>query len=103
MTNIADKQQVEESEKRLKFNLQQEERDFVDIMKTPHGRRFIHGLIGFCGVFKSSYTGNSATFYNEGQRNVGLMIMSKINEHCPELYVTMINEHRQNEKGKRNG
>lgn len=101
--NAADESQVKEAEKKIKHEKQQEIHDLKNIMQTAQGRRFIYKLITFCGVFKTSYTGNSGTFYNEGMRNVGLMIMSEINEHCPELYVSMLNESREVTKEKRNG
>ena len=38
------------------------------------------------GVFKSSFTGNSETFFREGMRNIGIMLMDEIHSHCPDLY-----------------
>jgi hypothetical protein len=37
-------------------------------------------------------TGNSQTFFLEGQRNVGLMLEANILTHTPEQWLRMVNE-----------
>ena len=43
-----------------------------NLLSTPDGKVLLFRLIEMTGVFASSVTGNSATFYNEGRRSVGL-------------------------------
>lgn len=45
---------------------------------SPAGRRVLSYLLNESGVFETSFTGNSRTFYNEGKRDIGLDIM----DHC---------------------
>lgn len=71
---------------------ERERQDIVWLMSTPGGRRIMWGLLGKAGVFKSSFTGNSTTFFNEGQRNLGLIYLNLINEVCPDQYVAMAKE-----------
>ena len=49
-------------------------------------------LLERTGVFRTSFTGNSETFFREGQRNVGLMLMAQIHEVCPDQYALMLKE-----------
>ncbi len=65
------------------------------VMATNQGRRYVWWLLDQCGVFRTSFTGNSTTFFNEGQRNVGLILMGDINAACPEQYLVMINEAKE--------
>lgn len=72
--------------------------DDIDfIMSRPEGRRFIWSLMERTGIYVTSFTGNSETFFREGQRNIGLMYLAEINQACPEKYLQMINEHAKKE------
>lgn len=69
--------------------------DFKFIMSSPQGRRFMWRLLDKAGVFRSSFTGNSQTFFLEGQRNIGLVYLLMIQEHCPERYNEMVKEQQE--------
>lgn len=71
---------------------QQELAEVKSLMEEYAGRRFMWRLLDKAGVFRSSFTGNSETFFKEGMRNIGLMYMGMINETCPELYHLMVTE-----------
>lgn len=64
-------------------------------MSTPSGRRFVWRQLQRAGVFRSSFTGNSQTFFNEGQRNIGLMLLTDVHEFCPEQYIPMLKESKE--------
>jgi hypothetical protein len=70
----------------------QEAEDFKWLMSDKRGRRVVWGLLDRAGVFRTSFTGNSETFFREGQRNMGLMIITTILEQCPERYHQMVME-----------
>lgn len=72
----------------------QELADFRAVLKTQPGRRLIWRLLEKAGIFRTSFTGNSTTFFNEGMRNMGLIVMADLNEACPEMYQVMVNEAR---------
>lgn len=61
-------------------------------MSSARGRRLVYRLLERTGIYRTSMTGNSYTFFNEGQRNVGLFIQAIITEHCPEEYAKMLVE-----------
>lgn len=62
------------------------------IMGSPEGRLWMYGLLEACGVFRTSFTGNSETFMREGQRNIGLRIMAEIDRDHDQAYVQMCRE-----------
>lgn len=92
-------------EVRQRFTSYQKAEDFKWLMSDRRGRRFVWRLLEETGLFQSSFTGNSETFFREGQRNVGLRLMAMINEHCPDRYNQMVTEqkthdHRNAESGR---
>ena len=65
-----------ESRRRAKLSAQTEIEDLKWVLSNKRGRRFIWRFLEKAGVFKSSFTGNSETFFREGQRNMGLMVLA---------------------------
>lgn len=72
----------------------QEVDDLRWMMSDKRGRRVMWRLLETTGVYRSSFTGNSETFFREGQRNVGLKLLADIHENCPDAFVTMLKEHK---------
>jgi hypothetical protein len=72
----------------------EEEADTKWLMGSEAGRRVVWELLEFAGVFRTSPTMDNWTFFNEGQRNVGLKLLGRIQAHCPDEYALMIKEHR---------
>lgn len=70
--------------------------DLVWLMSHKQGRRLMASLLDVTGVFRSSYTGTEETTFREGARNVGLRYFAKITDRCPDHYVTMLKEHKDN-------
>jgi len=77
--------------------------DFKFVMDDKRGRRLVWRLLEKTGVFRSSFTGNSETFFREGARNVGLMLMGLIHEACPEKYTLMLKEQREHGRRRNAG
>lgn len=65
------------------------------VMISREGRAWMYGVLEACGVFRSSFTGNSETFMREGQRNIGLIIIADIMRDHDELYTLMCREARE--------
>lgn len=66
--------------------------DWRWLMGDARGRRIVRGLLDLTGVYRTSFTGNSTTFFNEGQRNVGLVLVDRVHRHAPESYTVMMQE-----------
>jgi hypothetical protein len=96
----------EELNERTKLTLQVEQDDFKWLMSSKRGRRIMWRLLEKTGVYRSSFTGNSETFFREGMRNVGLMLMAQVNEFSPDQYSMMLKEQNdvrnKHDDGRRN-
>jgi len=97
--NAADDKQVRGAVRDEKNRREQELNDVRNVLNSAFGRRFVWRLLEFSGIYKTSFTGNSHTFFNEGMRNIGLSIMTDINEACPEQLITMMKEAKENQHG----
>lgn len=90
--NASDPQQIAEIEGKAKRKQSQDNLDLLWVMSSPEGRRFIWRILEGAGLYKLSYTGNSETFFNEGQRNIGLKLLSELQKVTPNEYVKMTQE-----------
>jgi len=69
------------------------EDDFVGIMTTVPGRRFVWAMLDKFGIFAHNFDeSHAAMSYHEGRRSVGLYLMDYIQKTCPHLYHTMAQE-----------
>lgn len=95
--NAADKAQVKAAEYKQKRGRERELDDVRSVLSSAEGRRFVWRYLGEAGVFKTSFHGNLETFINEGQRMIGLKLLSDINEANPNAYVQMLEESRRSQ------
>lgn len=77
-----------------RVRLQQVE-DFKWLMAHKQGRRLMWRWLDKCGVFRTSMTGNSHTFFNEGRRDIGLQLMHEVMELTPDAFAQMQKEQRE--------
>lgn len=71
----------------------QHEADIREMLRIPAGRRFLWWLISSkCNTFGGIFTGNSATFFNEGRRSIGYEVMEEIQNIDPDAYGRMVVE-----------
>lgn len=82
----------QDREEKLRLTQRREADDFKWLMADPRGRRVMWHLLSLAGVYQSSFTGNSETFFREGRRSMGLKIVDLIHTHCPDKYATMTKE-----------
>lgn len=94
--NAADPEQVASAKKHVKLRRSQELRDLREVLAGPGGRRVIWKLLGDCGVFRSSFnTNGSVVFFNEGMRQIGLVLMADVMEADEGAYSRMASEARK--------
>jgi hypothetical protein len=71
----------------------QRDEDIRSLMLTPVGRRFMWWLLDKqCNLHGTTFTGDSQTFHNEGQRFVAASLMLKIQDLVPDMYALMVKE-----------
>lgn len=81
-------------------NYLRERNDLQTVMSTVQGRRFMWRQLERAGVFRTTFAGHDPkTNFNEGQRNIGVMLLADIHEHCIEQYVVMLTENRTSDDG----
>jgi hypothetical protein len=69
--------------------------DWKWLLSSKQGRRIAWRLLDRAGVFRTSFTGNSETFFNEGRRDMGLFILGEIQAHSPDAFALMLTESRE--------
>lgn len=90
-----DEEKVKKIEEKVKRGRERELDDLNDILKTKHGRRFVWRYLEMCKVFNECMTGNNWTFYNEGQRNIGLRLFADVMESDPDAFALMSKENKE--------
>lgn len=90
--NAADPAQVKNAENKILRGRERELRDVADLLATVPGRRFIWRYLGECGVFRTSWEPSAKIHFNEGMRNIGLMLLADVNEADPDGYLKMLKE-----------
>lgn len=75
-----------------KLSRQIEANDLKWLMSTKQGRRFMRKVLAMSGVHRSSFTGNSETFFREGRRSLGLDLLAEVTRETFDEYLQMIAE-----------
>ena len=75
-------------------------RTFVEdirwMMSSPRGRRIVWWLLGKAGVNRTSFNNSGSVMaFNEGQRNIGLMLQGEVLDASPDAFMNMLQEHRK--------
>ena len=91
--NASDEGQVRQAKRKERTERDKELDDLRFVLGSPNGRRLFWRLLSRCGVFRLSYTDKIAeTNFNEGERNIGLFVLSEIMEAKPQRWVQMQQE-----------
>lgn len=94
MSDIDDNEKTEKRETKTRLMRRQELQDVAFVLSTIEGRRFYWRMMQRCGIHKSSMTGNNTTYFNEGERNIGLLLLADLEEADPDSYVRCLKEAR---------
>lgn len=97
-----DAQEVAQAQASQAARLQRDQEcdDFKWLMQDRRGRRIAWRLLDKAGVFRTSFVAPNAmqVSFNEGQRNLGLLILGEIQELCPDKYHLMTKEAKDDAK-----
>ncbi len=67
------------------------ELDLEAVLSNSHGRQVVMWFLEQCGIYSDAYTGdNNATNFNLGQRNIGLRLISKLEQLGPTTYPQLL-------------
>ena len=89
---IDDETKLKDIEQKRKNRRDQELEDIKQILDTPQGVRFFRRLFSTGSMFSTTFTGNSKTFFLEGQRNIALRFFNDVCEAAPEKISDVIIE-----------
>ena len=94
--DAGDRAHVSERQKKRRLRAERADADLLWLMNQREGRRFVGRLLQSCHLYESSFAGpgssKSATYFREGERNVGLQVLADITRLCPDLYARMVGE-----------
>ncbi|HEX6215299.1 MAG TPA: hypothetical protein VFZ38_10795 [Vicinamibacterales bacterium] len=78
--------------------VRQADEDFMAVASHPAGQRFLWNLMSRCHVFASTWSPSAQVHFNEGERNVGLYVLTSLNRLCPERYLEMVQRQAEDNK-----
>lgn len=96
--DVGDESQVKKRKTAAQLILEREIEELKIVLSQYAGRAFVWQILEECGVYKSSMTNDSWTFYKEGQRSVGLWLLQRLFEADSQVYTVMRNEAVKREK-----
>ncbi|HCM9666309.1 MULTISPECIES: Bbp19 family protein [Enterobacter cloacae complex] len=98
MTYIDDEERKAELEAKQELLAQRDIDDIQFVMGSEHGRRVIWSLLEKGQVFGTCFKVDPyITAFNEGQRNLALVLLQRVMTHCPDQYLKMAAEASEQE------
>lgn len=99
MTDIDEDKLRADHEAKQELLAQRDIEDIQFVMGSEQGRRVVWSLLAKGQVFGACFSVDpQVTAFNEGQRNLALMLFQRVMAHCPEQYLKMAEEARESEK-----
>ncbi|MGS7939226.1 Bbp19 family protein [Escherichia marmotae] len=94
-----DEEELRIQNDRKKHDLEQREKDDIKfVMDSEQGRRVVWGLLEKGQVFGTCFNVDpNITAFNEGQRNLALVLFQRVMAHCPDQYLKMAAEASEQE------
>lgn len=97
MTDYEDDRKAE-LEAKQQLLAQREKDDIKFVMDSEQGRRVVWGLLEKGQVFGTCFNVDpNITAFNEGQRNLALVLFQRVMKHCPDKYLKMAAEASEQE------
>ncbi len=78
MSELIDTKKQDKEKLKAQKRIEREDNDIKKLLTQVEFRRFIWRLLTYTGMYKTSFTGNSTTFFNEGMRSVGLFLLGAV-------------------------
>jgi len=91
--DAGNRKDVRTLEKQAKLEETQRREVVTGIMSVAPGRKWMCDLLEHCHIFATSFSDVAARMaFMEGQREVGLLLLTDIMSACPDEYITMMGE-----------
>ena len=86
--NAADRKSIRRLEKQAKLADAQRRQVITQLMSTTFGREWMWDVLSRCHCFSTTFSGDALTSaFAEGQRAIGLSLLSDIMIACPDSYL----------------
>ena len=86
--NAADRKSIRRLEKAVKFADEQRRAVITSLMSTAPGREWVWNILTQCHCFSTTFNGEAlSSAFAEGERNVGLRLLSDVLTACPDQYI----------------
>lgn len=73
--------------------------DLEAVLNLPQGRRFVTALLDRCAIYRSAYSSDpAAANFRLGEQNVGLWLMSQLEQLGPSTYPQLLLDAARQEK-----
>lgn len=69
-----------------------EQEDIRALMERPEFRRYLRRYLEITSVFRTTFTGNSETFFREGQRSIGTTMFGEFHMACGARFMELMVE-----------
>ncbi|HCM3756390.1 TPA: hypothetical protein N3H26_002956 [Salmonella enterica subsp. enterica serovar London] len=94
-----DEEELRIQNERKKHDMEQREKDDIKfVMDSEQGRRVVWSLLEKGQVFGTCFNVDpNITAFNEGQRNLALVLFQRVMTHCPDQYLKMAAEASEQE------
>ncbi|EBS3902099.1 TPA: hypothetical protein R0262_001070 [Salmonella enterica subsp. enterica serovar Heidelberg] len=98
MTDFDDEGRKAELDAKQQLLAQRDIDDIKFVMGSEQGRRVIWSLLEKGQVFGACFNVDpNITAFNEGQRNLALVLFQRVMAHCPDQYLKMAEEASEQE------
>lgn len=99
MTDVDDDELIQEGARKQRDLAKREIDDIKFVMDSEQGRRVVWGLLTKGQVFGTCFNVEPhITAFNEGQRNLALILFQRVMAHCPDQYLKMAAEASEQEQ-----
>ena len=86
--NAADRKSIRRKEKAAKLAEANRHATITNLMSTSFGREWVWDILTQCHCFSTTFNGEAlSSAFAEGERNVGLRLLSDILTACPDQYI----------------
>lgn len=96
--NVAEPNEIKAMNRRERRELARHLADVKAVWSTAEGRRLLWKIMADAGFMRTSMTGNSWTFFNEGARNIAIAMFSDVQQASPEMFLLAMNEAKKSTK-----
>lgn len=90
--NAASSKQVNNAQRKERFENNRMDDDLNFVLSTKQGRRFIWRLLSECKVFGSVWHPSAAIHYNSGKQDLGHWVMAESTRVSPDFFIEMMKE-----------